>query len=522
MEPESIDLFADDGINVRTKFKEIYKRIDAVGKLTTDYIRRSIAEDAHVAAAALAGADTPTLFMSNARDQDLVQSLYNVWEEHYVSDAENMREIRLHATDNGKKTVKNTLGMHVFFELTRLYALMRRVDLVTERDNLRRYSSASLSTSTYATLYTLKERTQSDMWLGIVNSYEPDLIIADKDPKEKDKNIAPLALRDKLRTIWAKPILSLTQSETRLLIFFLTQQLEEVPTRDPKVVEEYRCVFQLVWLRVAHLTQETHPADVLDEENMRTAYPGKPGAFCFNRSYIAFCSIYLGEILQRFFFYDLIRPNATLNVPRSDLLLSSARAWVTRIVTDLAEEAYEDLFARTASEEGYNFVGDDIWFKYCYPNLTPGRGACIATFRPHLYKRFFSDAHVSKPQALVSNSVASRMFVINAVEEYIKMNAGHVHWKEAAVVANTDVADRSKLLRAAMCPFMVQVFSTYWVYDKGEVHVCDSIFEAIGVWFWLLHTRYDATLFGSDIGNFVREVLPASVQCEMAMAAFEL
>ncbi len=516
-----MDLFADDGINVRTKFKEIYKRIDAVGKMTTDYIRRAVAEDAHVASAADAGSETPALFMNNARDQELVQSLYTIWEEHYVSDAENMREIRLHSTENGKKTIKNTLGMHVFFELTRLHALMRRVDLVTERDNLRRYSHDSLSTATYATLYTLKERTQSNMWIGIVNSFEPDLILA-TDKKGVDKDTATLALRDKLRTIWGKPILSLTQSETRLLIFFLTQQLEEVPTRDPKVVEEYRTVFQLVWLRVAHLTQETQPADVLDEENMRTAYPGKIGTYCFNRSYIAFCSIYLGEILQRFFFYDLIRPNATLNVPRPDILQASARAWVTRIVTDLAEEAFEDLFARTASEEGYNFVGDDTWFKYSYPNMTPGRGACIATFRPHLYKRFFSDAHVSKPQALVSNSVAARMFMINAVEEYIKMNAGHVHWKEAAVVANTDVADRSKLLRAGMCPFLVQVFSTYWVYDKGEVHVCDSIFEAIGVWFWLLRTRYDDTLFGSDIGNFVKEVLPASVQCEMAMAAFEL
>jgi hypothetical protein len=264
---------------------------------------------------------------------------------------------------------------------------------------------------------------------------------------------------------------------------------------------------------------------VLDEEEMRCVYPvttTRTPLYCFNRLFTAFCSIYMGEILQRFFYYDLLRPNATIEVPRADLIAASGHTWVTKVVMELADEAFDDLYTRTASEEGYTFVGDDLWFKYSFPNTQSGRGACIATFRPHLYKRFHSESHVSKTAALASPCLTARMFMITAVDEYIKMNAAHIQWRSAVVMANVDVPKQTDLLGQGLCPYLVQVFSTYWVYDNGRVHICDSIYEAIGVWFWLLHTCYDDTLHGDDMRSFVKDVLPSNVRAEMAQARFEL
>lgn len=543
--PYTLDLF-DDSSNFRTKYKLYFEHVQALGTLTTAYLKRCAAEDEdfekrlqQAEEREEAFTDSSTTFVSASYEQERLKQVYNAWSEAFILCIESMREIRHYSLrkdafgtdENGyARKLKNTLGMHVFFELTRLYGLIHRPSILEEQDNIACIPLEELSTENYVMMLSLAQ-TKHALWISIVNTFDISTLYETKEDPDAEVEAALL----KIKGMWKKPIMTFTQSEIIIIVFFMTQQLNDIPTQPAScfdgngleskinVVEEFRRIFHAVWLRCGYLMQETHTQDVLDVQVDPPA-PGEvgdpemrqqilPGVFSFHRNFATFCSFYLGELVRRFFYYDLLSKNVMRhNLATADVkaLSQSACAWLTRVVDLFAEEAFEDMYNNT-NPEGYHFVGDDGWFKYIWPQKIHSRGACITAFRPHLYKRFYSEAQLNKRAVLNSTKTSNvaRLFVFRAIDEHIKIQVPTVQWLNAVLVSCGGIEMSAFKLETNRAPVIIQVFSSYWAYDKGFVHVCDDVFEAVGVWFWLLATRYNSTLYDANLFDIVKDIVPA-------------
>jgi hypothetical protein len=508
--PTDVDanVFEDSSVNFRAKFARLYDRIEQLGAFTTHYWRRCVREEEVMGAAAgAAGTRTQTSFLSDAREKARISQLFEAWREAYVSDMESMREVRLYAGEDGTAAattakIRSTLGLHIFYELTRLYSLLHHSALMLERENVASIPREQLSDpDDYDTLFTLKS-THHPMWIELAGTY--DIRDQYKD-KNEDADEEVERLHAQVTDMWSRPIFSYTQSQTRLLALFLTQHLNELPTTNALALDEYRRVFHVLWLRVGTLVSEAHIIEVMDEESERT--PCGDGLFQATTPYYAFCSFYLGEIMRRLFQYELIGANRlSVTQTLASTLRATAKRVIARAVNGFADEAFEDIYAQV-TPEGYRFPGDDSWFHYAWPHKVHSRGACIAALRPHLYRRFFSESQITKNLALTSTSYVARLFVLRAVDEHLKMivASGAIQWSAGVVISNEGIEMSAYMLQSGQAPLLLQVLSSWWVYHQGRVHVCDCVYEAIGVWCWLLRTHYGSQLFGCDLSAFVSE-----------------
>jgi hypothetical protein len=444
------------------------------------------------------------------------------WSIALFSQAPLMREVRHYA---GKH---DALGMHVWLELTQLHAQLARPALLVERENLATIDAAHLTQggAHYDSLYSLA-RTTHPLWIQALNAFEcpppkmgPEGVVAEDSGEDGDRERIA-ATQQRMKRLWQRPILDAAQSEVRLLVLFLTQQLRQLPTRNAVLMAEYRRVFSLVWVRIAALCNQTWPASELDEEEMRQPIAGsaadKP-QFAFNRNFAMFCYLYMSEIQRCFFHHDLLLLNRAIPVPHASALGERVFAWLSRVVNAYADDAFEDMFTTRAVPEGYHFVGDDDWFRYAYPTNVPSRGACITEIRPHLYRSFYSEANLSKRVVLANakhGDYVSALFVLQALHEYLRIHTPRVSWLDGCVVDGTNGIEQSAyLLLNRLCPVLIQVVSFFWVYcpgreegDRPSIHVCDSVYEAIGVWFWVLHTQFGDRLYDVDMSSYMAEVI---------------
>ncbi len=538
--PYQLDLF-DDSSNFRTKYKLFFERVQALGAFTTKYLKRCADEDDAYDAAF--DPDEPessimTTFLATDYEQELLKGIFAAWQKAFIIGMESMREIR-HQTlkkeefgvgpDGKQRKIKNTLGMHVFFELTRLYGLIHRSALLDEQNNITTIPLEDLTTDDYVMMLSLS-KTRHPLWISCVNTFDISSLYETKEDPDAEVE----AFLVKIKGMWTKPIMHFTQSELYLVIFFLTQQLNDIPTMttmclDPasgqevrvSVLDEYRCIFHAVWLRAGYLMQELHGIEVMDmgdDPIMRQEV--LKGQYSFHRNFATFCSFYLGEIMRRFFYLDELANNRLVDRYLREATIKTLGVatfeWVATIVDSFADEAFEDLY-HGVNAEGYQFVGDDGWFKFLWPQKIHSRGACITAFRPHLYKRFYSETMLSKRAVLIAaraGNYVAKLFVFKAIDEYVKIRVPNVHWTNAVVIANPGIEMSTYKLTTDLAPMLLQVFSSYWPYDKGRVVVCDDIYEGVGVWFWLLMTRYKCTLFDRDLKEIVKQVVPKSLFVE--------
>lgn len=521
--PFELDFF-DESENFRTQFRRIFERIQNVGRLTTDYWRRCLIEDetfnAKVDAAEEQGVameETPYSFVATGRVQARLTELFEAWQLTLIGNMESMREIRHYSLkvahfgedEHGHpKKLKNTLGMHVFFEMTRIFGLINRPRLLEELDTIATTPLDALDKENYDMFLSLSQ-TKHPIWISIFGTFDISAMYKEKEAKDDDVEAVLL----KIKGMWSKPIMDYAQSEVRLIIFFLTQQLNDIPTLVPEVMIEFRRVFNVVWLRISNLFQELYFDNILDEEDMRVLHDQELGVYSINRQFTAFCTFYMSELLRRFFYYDKLINNVMLDDEKPDpsaisALSNSTFQWLTRVVETFADEAFDDLYTNN-SAEGYQFVGDDAWFKFAWPARIHSRGACINELRPHLSKRFYSDGQVNKRIVLTiaRSSHVARIFIFKAVDEYIKMKVPNTHWINGVVVSNNGIEMSAHALQSDRAPLLLQVFSTYWVYDNGRVHVCDDVYEAVGMWFWLLHTRHGDVLYDCNLSEFSKAIL---------------
>lgn len=492
--------FYDNPEHFTTQYKKFYQSVSNLATLINKYLARVQAEDVEFDKQEDEGEICFETFLSDKTEKEFLSNLFQMWMEMYVANMEQMREIKHYAVKKQEevKQFRSSLGMDVFIELSRLYGLLHRHSLLQERENLTCYDLESLTTDGYRSLQSLK-KTKHACWVRIVETFEVD-------PENVDEEVQ--AMKIKLKGLWEKPILELCQSDVMLLILFLTQLLDEVTTTN-NMIEEFRRIFDVTWLRVSMLLQELHTDKVLDNEEMRQPLQNMPGYFAFNRNFLAFCSFYMGEIMRRFFHYDILIKNKLPLPPNTSTLAKRAELWITKVVDCLADEAFEDMYNKT-TPDAYAFVGDESYFRYMHVARTFTRGAAVTTIRPHLHKRFFSESQVNKRSVLnqIKNNYLSRLFVLNAIDEYIRLQMSQVHWLSAVVVQNNAIEATALKQEMELIPLIMQVMSSFWVYDKGKVYVTDDFYECIGIWFWVLLKNYNSMLYDANMIDFVREIVP--------------
>lgn len=491
MMPYEIDFF-DDNVNFRTHFRIFYERINALGKYTTQKIARCVEEDES------SPEDSLNTYLSDPREQREIRHLFETWRNHYIVYLEDMQEIR-HVTTAEldpetlkRRKLKDSHGLHVFMEITRLFALLN-------------YPRILLGLEDEVAL----ENMEHPLWVSIASSF--DISAQYEAKEERDEEVEERYAR--LRVMWSKPILSYTLVETIHLILFLTQQLNDINLTS---LAEFTHVFEVVWIRAAHLAQEYHPADVLDDPEMcKLIMPDEvPPLYVCNRDFHMFCSFYLGEVMRRLFYTEMLSKRAMalpeLVPAKRQLYAETTKKWAATIIEGFADEAFSDLYGETCND-AYSFVGDDRWFKYKWANRVHSRGACLLEMRPHLYRRFHSEGYASKRSIIesINTSHVSRLFFLKAVSTYIQIKSGNsnIKWFSGVVVASDGIKMSAYNLSSNMSPQLLQVLSTFYAYDQTQVYITDNIYESIAIWFYLLTTRYKNQLYGHSLLQFSKAVL---------------
>lgn len=517
MQPSSIDLFDDDAQDIRSQYREFCERLEQLSHWNQELRRRAYDEDERLPR--LYGTDFMP-YASTTAVRAEIKKQFDDWSMALFSQSQLMREVRHYDAKH------DALGMHVFLELTQLNAQLARPALLLERENLATIDPDMLTEGGdgYDSLFSL-QRTKHPLWVQALNSFEcpapkmgPGGVVAEDDGEDGDR-VRIAEVQERMKQLWVTPILKAKQSQVRLIILFLTQQLRQLPTRNAALIAEYRRVYNLTWVRVAALTNQSCSADELDEPDMRQPLADKQ--YAFNRSFAMFCYFYLSEVQRCFFHHDLLRARPPIRgFGDGSLIADHVFRWLSRVVDTYAADAFEDLYTTRAVPEGYHFVGDDDWFKFAYPTNVHSRGACIAEIRPHFYRAYYSEANLSKGIVMAKakhGDYMATLFVLHALHEYLRIQTPRVSWLSGCVVDGTDGIEQSVyLLKNRLCPVLIQVVSFFWVYCPGDperrtgatVHVCDNVYEAIGVWFWVLHTQFGDRLYDVDMSCYMREALP--------------
>ncbi len=226
--PFELDFFSGETENFRTQFRRIFERIQSLGRLTTDYWRRCMIEDEQFNAkidraeeAAVAMDESPVTFVSSSSVQARLNELFQAWQLNLIGNMESMREIRHYSLkvvhfgedEHGHpKKLKNTLGMHVFFEMTRLFGLMNRPRLLEEMDTIATIPAEHLAPKdNYDMLMSLSD-TKHPIWISIFGTYDISALYKEKEAKDDEVEAALV----KIKSMWSRPIMEYSQSEVRL------------------------------------------------------------------------------------------------------------------------------------------------------------------------------------------------------------------------------------------------------------------------------------------------------------------
>lgn len=395
------------------------------------------------------------------------------WLEFYVQHSVRLDVIRQTKLNTGR-VVRYTLTMHLFTELIRLFMFS--------------LLPGHLADPTIEETQTLSNM-EHPLWVQISETFD----ITKQYEEKEDKDVDVEETCSVIKTLWTRPVAQYTLRESMLILFFLIQQLDVVPQ---SCVVEYRSMFRSLQFRLGMLMQKQLPAHVLDD-------PDYCNNGCINRTFLAVISVYVSTICGRFLFYDRLVSRNTIQAP--SYLGERVREWLHKILTDLPDESFEDQYIATC-ENGYNFPGDEAVFRYRWPQKVMSRSACLAQLHPHLYRQYHSESRMTKMRVLdvANQSHSARLFVFSLVS-----SATYDRWESTIVIDSNDMANESKRILDNETPFIIQSLSSYWAYDRGEVYRTDDIFESIGVWFYLLKTRYNSQLINMDWHIFVADAIDA-------------
>lgn len=538
--PPPIQHILDGAANPYTYNKDLMTRVHALGAFTTRCCTKALQEEAQMeqllAEEREDGDDEPpdiqpSFLATNAAVAQSITKLYNAWMRYYVISTAQMQEILDLKMPPDGHAYKTTLGAHVFYELTRLHWLLAQPQLMLERENVVRIPSGQWVASEYDLMFALAH-TRADVWTTITTASAAAAAAAAVTKKDTADDTEPVhvtaarELRQNLMALWTTPIMQYTASQVRILAAFLTQHINEV---GESTMNEYRRVFRVLWLRSAVLSiphgwDQARWPQTLDDADMRTLLPSQPpGAqkAVANRAWSAYCSFYLGELVRRFYHYDIlaVQTEALRVEPEavSAAAVERVKHWITHaVVGTFAEEAFEEIHQTVVTELGgaYDFPGDGQWFRYANPSSVATLGATITQLRPHLYDRFFSEEQVDRTVILgaVPRSHLARLFVLHALDAYIKITHARVEFLNGVVIDNGGIEQSAYALKTGVAPLLLQVFGRYWVYWRGRIHISDDLWTTLALWWWLLREYCDNKLYGIDLSVFATEALLARAQ----------
>lgn len=456
-----------------------------------------------------------------------IQKLYDSWLRYYVISTAQMREILDLKMEDGR-AYKTTLGAHVFYELTRLHWLLAQPQLLLERENVIRIPRDRWNAAEYDVTFALLH-TKADLWTGIsapaapaAPASKPGGLKPPPPPKEGEDTTEPVhvkaarEMRQQLKALWNAPIMQYGVTQVKALAAFLTQHINEV---NEATLEEFRRVFRVLWLRSAVLSMQAWDQSLwsasLDDPQMRVVLPAPDNhKAAANRNWAVYCSFYLGEAVRRFYHHAVLGPR-TLEVPPEAISVAAVermKQWITQsVVATFAEEAFEEIHQTVVTEHdgAYDFPGDRLWFRYAHPQSVATLGATITALRPHLYERFFSEEQVDRNVVLASvhRNHLARLFVLHALDAYIKITHARVEFLNGVVIDNGGIEQSAYVLKTGIAPLLLQVFGRYWVYWKGRVHVSDDLWTTLALWWWLLREHCQCKLYGIDLSEFAEEAL---------------
>lgn len=492
--PFEVNLF-DSDICYEEAFCIEAERIENVSKFVSICVQICMSEDLKWEQQQSSDYVVKTSMVSNPKYKNKINKLYQVWLEHLIENFVSLMEIRdyemkdeLDPITFKPRRFKHCVGMQIFTELTRLFYLKERPLL----------------------LYPDEEVCLSNMkdvsWVKIIRSFD----ITDQYEEKEDKDDDVETRLAQLKEMWEKPILQYNQSEILTIILFLVQQLNEVKE---ECLEEYKLVFETVWIRVSHFLMYTYTEDVLNDSEMNCIAVPEKKHYTVHRNFYMFITIYMVPILRRFFYRDmflnLVPTGGTL--PGAPAGAPAVKKWVESIINGFAEEAFNDMYLEHCAE-AYIFPGDVMWFKYMFPTAIASVAAYLARMRPHLYRRYFSEGQASKKAVLaaVDESYIARSFVLKAISAYIQIKTGinEVKFYDACAIQSMELNISYYTMTSNRCPLIVQAFSTYWAYDDKCFYPSDNVYETVGRWFYLLKTRYESKLHGFLMKRFIKEIEP--------------
>jgi hypothetical protein len=550
--PPPVEHVLDGSPNPYSYNRMLMMRVKALGSFTTRCCQRALQDEVNMETILAADAEdegqegqdvAPSFLVLQPATAKAIQKLFDEWTRYYVVTTAAMREIHDLKLPDGR-AYKTTLGGHVFYELTRLHWLLAQPQLLLERENTVRVPHNMWQPAEYDFTFALSH-TKADLWVSVnapptagaaaVTTKKPSSGGGgEEDDTEPVHVIAAREWRQRLNTLWTTPIMQYTMTQVRIMAAFLTQNINEV---DARTMDEFRRVFRLLWLRCGTLANHGWDASVwsasLDDPEMRVVLPASegPNSAGANRAWAVYCSFYLGEMVRRFYHYDVL-VHRTLQVPAEAISAAAVermKQWITKsVVGTFAEEAFEEIHQGVVTERdgAYDFPGDGAWFRYANPTSVATLGAIITSLRPHLYDRFFSEEQVDRNVLLasVSRSHLARLFLLHALDSYIKITHARVEFVNGVVIDNGGIEQSAYALKTGMAPLLLQVFGRYWVYWKGCVHVSDDIWVTMTLWWWLLREHCGSKLYGIDLSTFVEEAVPARARAAGPVGAtrFEL
>lgn len=362
--------------------------------------------------------------------------------------------------------IRTCPSINMFTELSRTHFIIMYNKITEESDKIKRYHTSNLpSPSDFMILYNL----------------------------EKSKYF---------EVNYKMAIMSYKQTDIMNALLMLSEKIDQLPF---DAFEELKTILNILYTRNSILLCQHTSEEVLDCENMNVKGENMP-----NRDYITFCTIYFHVIQRRIFYTESIKTCSIYGISPDSI--ERCRKWVEDdVCIGLGGEGFDDCQAKSC-EEAYKFPGDYEWFKYRYSNLSAQTGPILDCFRKPFSKKYYSSYRISKEVILSAvnqtshQGAISRIFVINAVDQYMRSHFS-IPWRDGIVIDNNAIEGSDVKLYRNHAPYLLQIFSRYYVYHDNTIYVSDCIYEAITFWMYLLKIKYNSEIFSNSIISLTTQIL---------------
>lgn len=302
---------------------------------------------------------------------------------------------------------------------------------------------------------------------------------------------------------WDRPLMMFSQQDVFRTLLLLTKILDSLPLES---TGELRRLVDILFTRNSvFFCEETSP-EILNMELMRQE--GKE-FYRPSRDYLVFSCVYFHALYRRLYYLESIK-QTELTLPKG--VRKRTEEWIHEVINSFGSEGFEDCFNK-AVEEAYNFPGDREWFRYRYPDMPAQTGPILDCFRKAESKAYFTQHRISRETLLNSVELNShtghcaRLCILNIIDQYMRTRFS-IPWRDGLVIPNSGIEGSQVELFQNRAPYLLQLYSRYWVYDEATIYPSDSIYESFAYWLILLEKRYSSQLFGSvDLSPLVKRII---------------